>query len=751
MLDNIKGYAQCKKILFPRNKSKVDGEFAIAKFSTTEEGSTMPEKSVWFTLMGNMYIEEGQDYKVAGTLDKKGKYKDSYTADRVAKNIDLENADSEVVENFLLTVLSESKAKLIIEQIPNPIKALEDRDVELLTSVKGIGEVAAEKIIDMYYAQKDYTQAYVELAKYHLTKKSIEKICKHFGGVEKAIAKVIEDPYCLTDIDGYGFSKADAVFLSDYKNNKPEDPRRVRAYIKFMFEKEFSEGNTWLSPIDFIKKVKEYIPNADAKYAVEYVISSDKYKVVKVSKEEQRITTSAMFKMEMDIVRHLHRIMKVKTSMKLDGYENSISLTERSNGWEYNPEQRDAIENMIDKNIYMLQGLAGTGKSTTVKAFLNVVEASGYKYAQSALSGKAANNLSLVTGKQGSTIHSLLGAGRGEEGQFKYNEGNPLEANVIVLDELSMVDLTIFWQLIRAIRTGSKLIMIGDYGQLEAIGVGVMGGLIRSKVIPMTLLKKIHRQSQDSAIITHSISIRNGQLPDSLNLKKTNAIYGVKQDLEYLIVDDDKEAEILGKTMLKFKEALTKYPIEDIQIACSTKKTGVVSTAALNRNAQMLCNPRLDDSKAIELGFGDDKYEIRVGDKIINMKNTKSTSIPIYNGSTGMVKDITIDDEGETVMVANFEGIGTVEIKGKDMQRIELGYAATVHKLQGSTIKYVIFALPFHFLLNTKELVYTGMTRASDYQVLVTSAKSFRRAIKNTSVSTKKINLDMFLKEKFEE
>ena len=323
----------------------------------------------------------------------------------------------------------------------------------------------------------------------------------------------------------------------------------------------------------------------------------------------------------------------------------------------------------------------------------------------------------------------------------------PLQADVVVLDELSMVNMRIFLSLIKAIKSGAKLIMLGDYGQLEAIGVGVMGGLITSKCVPMSLLKKIHRQAQDSAIITHSIAVRNGLLPSGMSLEVDESkVYGVKQDLEYTLVDKEDEDKIFDYAMDKFKLSLDKYPIEDIQIICSTKTTGVVSTYELNKSAQYHYNPYKGTGEQVELGFNDHKYFLRVNDKVINMKNNKLTESPegierhIYNGNTGIVKNITVDGNNHSLII-DFDGIGEVVVEGKALNHIQLGYAITTHKSQGSTIKCVIFALPYHYLLNTKELVYTGMTRASEMQYIITSPRSFKRAIKNTSVKKKKINL----------
>lgn len=742
-MQTIKGKAKCNRILFEKNG------FVIALFSPIDKDTEMPSS---FSMKGNIFVKQGETYKIHGELDTKTKYDDSYDSIHVARDIDLKREDKESVRAFLETAISEAKAELIVNNLDDPIEVLENKDVIKLSTIKGIGNATAEKLINTYFAQKDYSHAYIELSKYRLTTKAIKKICTFYGDPDKAVATIEENPYNLTEVEGYGFTKADAIFLSS-PDAKPTDKRRVRAYIKYMFEKESDGGNSWMTPNDFISGLKEFIPNADLRYAVDYIQTSEKY-VYMSDGEDKRIATKEMYNTEKEIAKELARLMSRPTTMDLSGYEKSVEATERMNGWEYSQEQREAIDNMVELNVYMLQGLSGTGKSSLVKAFLNAVEASGYTYSQAALAGKAADNLTKVTGKQGYTIHSLLGFNPEKNG-FEYDKDNPLPAHVVVLDEISMVNAQIFLSLLKAIRTGSKLIMIGDYGQLESIGVGVMGGMIMSKRIPMTLLKKIHRQAQDSAIITHSISVRNGQKPQELDLKADrNDIYGNREDLEYVIVDTKDEDSILKHTIAKFKTALDSYDINDIQIICSTKKTGKVSTFELNRLAQMVYNSN-KDGESIELGYKDYRYILRVGDKVINMKNNRNTLspagivTPIYNGNTGIVKEIGVNEDGD-YLVINFDGIGEVFVDGEAVKNIELGYAITTHKSQGSTIKHVIFALPFHYLLNSKELVYTGMTRASEYQVIITSPRSFRKAIQTTSVSRKKVNLPKLIQEVFD-
>ena len=263
----------------------------IAKFKALDNFENMPDGS--FSVKGDMAVKAGLEYTVHATVDSSNqKYKNSYNAIRVASDVDLSGASKSDIEKFLSEVSTPTRAKSIMTTFDNPIEILENRDIEALVEAKGITASVASDIIDAYFSQKDYSEAIIEFQKYNLTTKTIINICKQFGSADLAIKMVNDNPYCLSALDGFGFTKADNVFLSD-PNNRPEDHRRVEAYIKFMFEKEYDEGNTWILPADMIAKLKEFIPMADHKYAVEYVRDSEEF-VVERGGEEIHISSREM-------------------------------------------------------------------------------------------------------------------------------------------------------------------------------------------------------------------------------------------------------------------------------------------------------------------------------------------------------------------------------------------------------------------------------------------------------------------------
>ena len=740
MSEEISTIAVCNRVIFNR------GSFSIASFHNAEIGT--------FTAKGEMIVQEGKEYKIIAEKDTSNpNYQDTYKAQQVIMNIDFSKKDSKDTRSFLETFLTKRQVDNILKTLEDPIQVISDENIPELTKVSGIGVTTAERIIDNFKKQQDFTEAYVYFGKYSISEKLVRKICEHFGSANIAVAKAQDNIYCLTAVKGIGFKVADRIFLSNPENSFL-DPRRIKAFTDYVFWEEFSIGNSYLTPTRYGEKFREMFSDADFTIGVNHIKESDKY-VIYSYEGETRLALTHAIKLEIECVDLLNDLMSAESTIQLNDADEIINNLEKEQGWQYAPEQLEAIHQLLDNNVSMLQGMAGTGKTTVAKAFLAVITQNNYNYMACALSGKASENLTQVTGKKASTIHSLLGY---DGNKFKYNENQKLPTNVVILDELSMVNLELFVSLLKAIPKGSKLIMLGDFGQLEAIGVSVMNSFIKSKFVPMKLLNKIHRQAEKSAIITHSISYRYGKKPNDLMVEEDgiSRTYGELEDLEYNFVDDDSKIPTIA--LAKFKKALEQYDLNDIQIICPTKSTGKVSVSMLNRNAQLIANPKSDNKAEIVFDFnknGENNPEkikiLRVGDKIINVRNNREThspdgfSRPIFNGNTGIIKSI---DTVDNSMIIDFDGIGEVQLATDKLDDIELGYAITIHKSQGSTIRCVILALPFHYLLNSRELIYTGMTRAKDYQVIVTTKKALARSVQTTNVEKKHVNLETLLSDR---
>lgn len=737
----IETIAWCSKIIFEKDL------FKIALFTD------YTDRRLTYKVKGEMFVEVGKKYKLKAALDTSNPaYPDTYNAISVGFDIDLKNAEPRKLKEFFTTITSDKLAKKLSET-EGIINILDKGDIPSLLKIDGVGESTADRLISLYFAQKDLSEAYVYFKPYGFTKEAVMKICKSFGGVTGAIESVKKDPYSLTKVPGFGFKKVDAAFLLMCNNLKikVDHSKRFKSYIEHIFEEEYSNGNTWLAPMDLVDKVIEFIPSITVNDIVNYINESPNFFTIDNTNDQfgkigKRITTKKNIQLEMQIAEELRRIAVDKSRLRIKDYNEIIKATEEEQGWKYSNEQKGAIDAIINNNICIIQGPGGSGKTSAVNAYVNILKKNHYMFAQCALSGKAANNLSLITHEQGSTIHSLIKFGT----EIQYRENNPLPVDVVILDEISMVDARIFLSLLKAIPKGGKLIMLGDSGQLDSIGVGVLNSMLRSKAIPSVTLTEIHRQAANSAIITHSLGFRKGQTPSELKLSAfSENIYGNNQDLKYILVKKQEEDEIARLTMEEFKRLIKEYGVYDTQIICSTKNSGSVSTFKLNTYAQIVANPKDASKREIVIKEDKDEYILREGDKVINFQNNRTTfdsegnACPIFNGNTGILKQIVSKDE----IVIDFDGVGTVIVKGKAISNIKLGYAGTVHKFQGSTIKAVILALPYHYLLNSRELVYTGVTRASHFQTVISSPRTIRAALKQTSKRVEKTNLDIFIRE----
>lgn len=734
-MEKISGIAACKYIIY--NKEN----FTIARFKV--EG--ISEEIV---VKGAYVVEVGSEYKISAIPSDNKDYQDTYVMTHCAYNIDLAKATKPEIQAFLSKITSKRLAENIVNTLADPVSVITSGDISTLVEVKGVGVATAERLIDAFEDQKDNSAAYIAFAKYNFSEKLINKIVKHFGGADVAISIIEKDIYSLVDVNGIGFKKADTLFLACDKG-KPSDIRRVQAYVNYMFEKMFEDGDTWMSPKDFVISFQEDMPAANVEDAISYINKSDKY----ISYEfngEKRIALKHVYNLECEVAKQLYRIMSHESDIKIENRTALIEDIERSQGWKYDDTQREVINQLFDENVVITQGLAGTGKSSTVNAFSNTVIRNGYQVCQSALSGRAASNLGDITGIKSKTIHLLLDRDHATGG-FLYKESNPLPYDVIILDEFSMVDLKMFIHLLKAIRNGAKLVILGDHGQLEAIGVSVMKPVVDSKKIPCKVLTKIHRQAEKSAVITHARAFREGKLPKEVELKpKTARVYGELKDMQYVVLDDNEtiKVDVLLAIRVVYQELLKKNPVKDIQIVTQTKTNGAASAYDINTLCQGIANPLKDGMVEIPNHDNDNSYMIRVGDRIINTKNkygmktVDDKDVSIFNGYMGTVVEVNPMDRS---IIVDFDSAGKVSISKDMLKQIELGYAITVHKSQGSTIPIVIYALMFNFMMNSRELLYTGVTRTATKCFLITTPRAIKNCLKKSSRVTHRTSIKEIL------
>ena len=699
-------------------------------------------------------VKEGETYCVNAKLDSDPTWGDQYKIEMIASSIVVSDTDVNSQRAYLESIFTPGQVEAMYKALDNPFKALKDEAYSELVKVKGCSLKTAPGWCLKFQQNYFRSRIYAELQDYNLSAAIIDKLIERYKSPDLIIEKIKENPYILiTEVSGIGWAIADKLAVAGGMGE--HDPRRVAAFVVHYLEDRGENGFSWIELDELwgaaIEKFGESIPDN----AIAEGIRSLGEKLLWWNEDKSKIGLKKYFEVEQNIAVELMRLMKASSHIEYTDWEDAIHRIERLQGWEYTEEQRNGIKAALDNNVIIIQGGGGSGKSSMVSAILEILK--GYPFAQCALSGKAASRLMEVTGAEGQTIHRLLGypTGPASKGCFLFHDNNQLAYDIYIVDEVSMINLDLFYALLRAIPSGSKVICLGDNGQLEAIGSGNLAyDMLTSEEVPSITLTKIHRQAEDSAIVTESVKIRN-KIQIVQKDWVGNEVRGVLKDLDITCYSDISNTyyEIMKRFSMVYDECKN---IMDIQVIVPTKSKGA-STYMLNNAIQEICNPKNSHSnEVIQTIDKNHPYVLRVGDKVICTKNNYKVYPNIYNGNTGFLKGFDEEDvynrmgdlTRKKVMIIDFVGIGEVHVPQDYWNSIELAYALTVHREQGSEQDIVIFGLDFSaYSLLSKELVYTGITRAKKKCYLIAQTNALRYATGNSSVVQKQTHLKRCLHE----
>lgn len=691
---------------------------------------------------------KGEKYRIVAEEVYDSKWGRQYNARYFGNKYITEVGDYSGQRKFLSHVFTDQQVYNMYQALENPFETFLKNDPVELVKVRGCGMVTANKWLNKFNNEYVYAKMYIELEDFELTDNMIKKIFNYYGNVNVAIEKVKENPYNLCNIAGIGWKKADTIALSG--GMAPNDPKRVEAYILYYLERQAMDGYSYISPDELMGAILENVDENVSDYVVTTAMHSlkDKGKLW-WNEDKTKVGLAFYYELEKDIATELLRLRDAESSFEYGDWKSIIQKKEKEQGWEYTEQQLEGIKMVIENNVVCITGYGGTGKSSIVDGLLAVLH--NYSSATCALAGRAASRISEMTGGESFTIHRLLGYPEWVDGKdgFSYHDENQLEYDIVIVDEISMIGGRLFYHLLRAIKSGAKLILLGDIGQLESIGeCKVAADIISSPEIPSIFLDKIHRQAQKSAIVTESIRIRKG----GQIIEKDFAGEEVRGELQDLLIDCYSDlSNTYFKTLQHFTEELQEVKsIMDIQILCPVKEKGSACVWNLNAAIQKIYNPYSSKKKEIEVYYGRGKKAVlREGDKVINRKNNYKTLnnegkvTPIYNGNIGIIEKI---DEG--CAVVDFFEIGKIAIQSDDLENLQLGYAITVHSSQGSQFERVIFALDFAaYMMLSRELVYTGITRATKHCTLVAQNSALCYAITQEGVKSKNTHLEVILDE----
>ena len=631
--------------------------------------------------------------------------------------------------------IGEKLAENIIKKFGEDTFRIMEDEPERLAEIKGISVKKAMEIADQLVEKKDMRKAMMFLQEYGINMNLANKIYTQYGSDIYKIIK--ENPYKLADdINGIGFKIADEI--AQRVGVKSDSDFRIRSAIMYELLLATNNGHVYLPMKELINSTRQLLlidmVNID-KFIMD--LSIDKKIIVKQVKDQQVVYASSYYYTELSVAGMLVNL-NIKYSDDDSEVEKIIGSIEKSNGIILDGAQRQAVKDTILNGLMVITGGPGTGKTTTINTIIKYFETEGMDIRLAAPTGRAAKRMSETTGCEAQTIHRMLelsgNAGDSTAAMnFERNELNPLETDVIIIDEMSMVDINLMNSLLKAVAVGTRLILVGDVDQLPSVGPGnVLKDIIQSECINVVMLTKIFRQAAESEIIINAHKINKGE-----------EVILNKYSKDFLFIKRDNPESITAAICTLIRDKLPDYvnaKMSDIQILTPMKK-GAVGVEKLNKILQEFLNPA--SKEKVEKEYGDTTF--KVGDKVMQVKNNyqlewekrSKYGIPtdggtgIFNGDIGIIETINLFSEQMTV---KFDDEKYVEYSFKQLEELELAYAVTIHKSQGSEYPAVIipmFSGPK--MLMTRNLLYTAVTRAKTCVCIVGSQNYFQEMIRNVS------------------
>lgn len=621
-------------------------------------------------------------------------------------------------------------AKKIVEKFGESTFEILEKNISKLAEIEGIGEKKIKVIYDSYFKQREVKNIMVFLQTYGVSANQCVKIYRRYG--EKSIETVRENPYILTeDISGIGFKTADKIARSI--GIDISSPFRIQSGINFVINEFCGLGNTYIPIERLIKDAGDIlnVPHEEIEKNI-YECAIDQKIKIEIIEEKKCVFTIPYYYCEIGVTKKLLSLaLSNYESLKID-IDDEIKKFEMENKIEFAHYQKEAIKGAFECGVEVITGGPGTGKTTIINCITKIYEESGMKVAMAAPTGRAAKRMTEATGKEAKTIHRLLELGFNDDDNMTFlrDDDSPLQYDVIIVDEASMIDIVLMNNLLKAVGLGTRLIIVGDVDQLPSVGPGnVLRDIIESECIRVVRLTEIFRQAEKSMIVVNAHKINNGEMP-ILN-EKDKDFYFIRCDepkgiLETLI-------ELIDSRLPKFNLSWDKKA--HIQVLTPMRK-GLLGVTNLNIKLQEIINPR--DSGKKEREYKDGIF--RVGDKVMQTKNNYSLKwtkikgqgenegLGVFNGDIGIIDGI--DEEGNISVLFDDERI--VNYEPINMDELELAYATTIHKSQGSEFPVVIMpAFMGAPLLMNRNLLYTGITRAKQFVVIVGSIKAIHFMVNN--------------------
>ena len=703
-----------------------DTGYVVAKITANKEVNT---------IVGTMpLIKEGQQIEVKGEWIKHKQFGRQFNVEEYKEVLPTSTKE---IEKYLSTGIIHGigpvTAKKIVKAFGEETLNILENNIERLKEVEGIGKKKYNIIYQSYLETRELKDIIMFFQKHGVTINQCLKIYKKFGGDAQNI--VSENPYILSDeISGIGFLTSDRIAKS--LGIEPISDFRIQSGIKYVLNSFSGLGNTYM-PKDKLINEAQRILSVDKELIEVNIYNSvleGKIKIEKIN-EIEAVYSLPYYFCELGVTNKIITLSIENFQTINSDITFEISSFERKNNIVFADSQKEAILGAFENGIEIITGGPGTGKTTIIKCIIEIYENNGMKVLLAAPTGRAAKRMTESTGREAKTIHRLLemGVSDNENSFFGRGEGEPLEGDVIIVDEASMIDIMLMNSLLKAIKLGTRLIIVGDADQLPSVGPGnVLRDLIDSEFIKVVRLKDIFRQGKESMIITNAHRINNGELP-YLNKKGGDFFFDNRESNEEIL---ETILDLVNRRLPLFNSKWNK--IRDFQVLSPTRK-GILGVDNLNNELQSILNPPSKDKK--ERKFKDSVF--REGDKVMQTKNNYSLKwnringygdnegVGIFNGDMGFIESIS--EENRTVTVV-FDDERRIVYDNLYVEELELAYAITIHKSQGSEFKVIITPafMGSAFLMN-RNILYTGITRAKELVVVVGNQRALKYMVDNTN------------------
>ncbi len=722
-------------------------------FKSSDTGYTVikfRENNIIHTAVGVLpHVKEGQNLKITGSWVNHSQFGKQFKVEECEEILPTSKDGMEkYLSSGIIQGIGPVTAKKIVNKFGEDTLNILDNNIERLKEIEGIGKKKLETIIESYREQRELKNITIFLQTHGLSVNQCLKIYKKYGA--SSVDTVKNNPYILCDeVSGIGFKTSDKIARS--LGIEIDSPFRIQSGIRYVINEFCANGHTFMPKDELIKEASNVLTVSGdiIEENIKNAALDRKIKLERVN-DKEGVFTIPNYYCELGIT---NRILTLAISNFQDisvDVDHLILQFEKKNNITFAESQKDAIISAFQNGIEIITGGPGTGKTTIIKCIIEIFETCGLKVLLGAPTGRAAKRMSESTGKEATTIHRMLDMGvfEKEESVFVTNaEEHSLEADVVIIDEASMIDITLMNALLKSIKVGTRLIIVGDVDQLPSVGAGnVLNDFIESGFTKVVRLKEIFRQGKESMIVVNAHKINKGEMP-KLNEKGTDFFF-IRNDIQEGILNTI--IDLINTRLPKFNSNWDK--LKSIQVLVPMKK-GVLGVTNLNEKIQNVLNPKAPYKKEKEFR----SMVFREGDKVMQIKNNYSLKwtriagkgehegLGVFNGDMGFIESI--DLEGKKLSII-FDDERRVIYDFMYLDELDLAYAITIHKSQGSEFPVVI--IPAYMgapLLMNRNLLYTGITRAKEMVVVVGIPKALKYMVDNTRSMERYSSLNWRIKE----